>query len=271
VIGDHRSAPNSQPAAAASAWTSIPREASLAAAVRWAENSLADVRKIRDYACTLIKRERVGDRLLPPQTMYVKVRQDPYSVYVRYLAPQAMRDQEVIYVAGRNHGNLLAHSTGLRHRLMGTVALKPTSPLAMRGNRHPITEVGLALLVEKLAVLGRHDLSQESTALTRFERNVPVDGRPCTMIEIRHPQPKPGVTYHVAKIYVDDQLVLPVRFEAYDWPESPGEEPPLLEEYTYEDLQLNNGFTDADFDVANPHYGFARGTAPEIRATAQAQ
>jgi len=249
----------------------IPGVASLESAVRWAEASLVDVRKIHDYTCTLIKRERVGDRLLAPQYMTVKVRQQPYSVYVRYLAPQALRNQEAIYVDGRNGGKLLAHSTGMRHRLVGTVALKPTSPLAMRGNRHPITEIGLAILVEKLAVLGRHDLSHGSLAETTFHRGVLLNGRPCTEIEVRHPQKKPGLEYHIAKIFVDEKFVLPVRFEAYDWPDSPGEQPPLLEEYMYVDLRLNNGFTDADFDAGNPQYGFARGTAPEIRTTAQAQ
>lgn len=249
----------------------IPGAASLETAVRWAEESLDDVRKIRDYTCTLVKRERVGDRLLAPQSMILKVRQQPYSVYVRYLSPQSLHNQEAIYVEGRNDGKLLAHSTGMRHRLLGTLALKPTSPLAMRGNRHPITEVGLAVLVEKLAVLGRHDLEHGSPAEVTFERSVLLGGRPCTVIEVRHPRQTPGVDYHLARIFVDEQWVLPVRFEAYDWPSAPGEQPPLLEEYTYVDLQLNCGFTAADFDTSNPHYGFTRGTAPEIQATAQSR
>ena len=29
-----------------------------------------------------------------------------------------------------------------------------------------------------------------------------------------------------------------------------------MEEYTYLNLKLNNGFTDADFDVKNPSYKF---------------
>ena len=36
----------------------------------------------------------------------------------------------------------------------------------------------------------------------------------------------------------------------------PAEEPPLVEEYTYANLKFNLGFTDADFDVNNPQYGF---------------
>ena len=29
-----------------------------------------------------------------------------------------------------------------------------------------------------------------------------------------------------------------------------------MESYTYRELKLNNGFTDEDFDVKNPRYGF---------------
>ena len=52
------------------------------------------------------------------------------------------------------------------------------------------------------------------------------------------------------------QLHLPIRYEAYDWPAQAGDAPVLLEEYTYMNLQINQGFTDADFDVHNPNYHF---------------
>ena len=60
----------------------------------------------------------------------------------------------------------------------------------------------------------------------------------------------------MARIYLDDQLNLPIRYEAYDWPDQPGDKPVLLEEYTYVNLKINQGLTDADFDVHNPQYGF---------------
>jgi hypothetical protein len=49
---------------------------------------------------------------------------------------------------------------------------------------------------------------------------------------------------------------VPIRYEAYDWPTQPGATPQLIEQYTYLQLKLNNGFTDADFDIRNPQYGF---------------
>jgi hypothetical protein len=51
---------------------------------------------------------------------------------------------------------------------------------------------------------------------------------------------------------------MPTRYESYDWPAEPGGEPRLIEEYTYLHLKPNNGFTDLDFSVENPAYGFQR-------------
>ena len=62
--------------------------------------------------------------------------------------------------------------------------------------------------------------------------------------------------YHLARIYVDDELNLPIRYESFDWPAKAGGEPQLLEEYTYQNMKVNNGFTDTDFSVTNPKYGF---------------
>ena len=47
-------------------------------------------------------------------------------------------------------------------------------------------------------------------------------------------------------------------FTLNDWPREKGGPPELLEEYTYLDLKLNNGFTDADFDTQNPGYRFQK-------------
>jgi hypothetical protein len=47
-----------------------------------------------------------------------------------------------------------------------------------------------------------------------------------------------------------------VRYEAYEWSQTPGGEPELAEEYTYRDLETNRRFGDLDFDVQNPEYRF---------------
>jgi hypothetical protein len=83
-----------------------------------------------------------------------------------------------------------------------------------------------------------------------------INGRVCTCLQSVHPVKRPHFRFHIARIYVDDELELPVRYESYDWPAAEGEKPALLEEYTYLNVKLNNGFTDRDFDRTNPSYNF---------------
>ena len=56
--------------------------------------------------------------------------------------------------------------------------------------------------------------------------------------------------------FIDKELMGPLHYEAYDWPQQPDEAPPLLESYTYTHLKLNPGLTDADFDPRNLDYNF---------------
>ena len=64
---------------------------------------------VQDYSATLIKKERVRGRLTDNQYLFVKVRHQPFSVYISFLAPEDFKGREVIYVAGQNGNKLLAH------------------------------------------------------------------------------------------------------------------------------------------------------------------
>jgi hypothetical protein len=63
-------------------------------------------------------------------------------------------------------------------------------------------------------------------------------------------------------------LKLPVRFEAYGWPASPGGKPPLVEEVNFRNVEINRGYTDEDFDPSNPNYAFGR-QGPTVRTTSR--
>ena len=65
----------------------------------------------------------------------------------------------------------------------------------------------------------------------------------------------PDLEFYKAQVFIDDKLNLPIRYIAYDWPESAA---PLevLEEYNYLNLQVNVGLTNKDFDPYNEEYNF---------------
>ncbi len=227
-----------------------PNEHPLMPALRWAKAGLRDIENVKDYSATMVKRERIDGKLNDPEWVFVKIRNKPFSVYMYFLKPAEVKGQEVMFSDGKMWG----HGTGIR-KVFGTLPLDPTGPIAMKGNRYPITEIGLLNLVRRLIEVGDKD-TKYGECEVKFFPEAKINDRVCTCVQIIHPVPRRNFLYHVARIFVDDEMNLPVRFEAYDWPEKEGGAPELIEEYTYLNLKLNNGFTDADFDIHNPNYGF---------------
>jgi hypothetical protein len=223
-------------------------------ALRWAKAAVPRIEKICDYSCTFVQRERTDAGLGPYKVLRLKVRHEPFSVYVHFDAPQDVRGQEVIYVAGRNNGNLLAHGVGLK-ALVGTVSLDPRGAIAMQGSRHPITEIGILNFARRMIRVLESDARDPQYQVQHFA-GAKVHGRSCTCMQFVHPAPGPGIPYYLARVYVDDELSVPVRGETYLWPTQRGGEPVLIQEYTYLNLRMNSGFTDRDFDVNNPQYRF---------------
>lgn len=231
-----------------------PNEHPLMPCLRWAYDGIDEIERIQDYSATLIKRERIDGKLLEHEYMFVKIRHKPFSVYMYFLGPEKKKGQEVIYVEGANDGKMQAHGTGIQ-KLFGTVALDPTGQIAMTDNRYPITEIGIVTLVRRLIEVGEKDV-QYGECEVKYFPGAKIENRLCTCLRVIHPVPRRNFLFNVAQIYVDDELNLPIRYEAYDWPAEEGGKPQLTEEYTYLNLKLNNGFTDADFDIRNPNYQF---------------
>lgn len=150
---------------------------------------------------------------------------------------------------------MLVHETGLKGMLLGTLMLAPDGFLAMRGQHYPLTEIGIQNLTRRLVEVAKHDSKYEECGV-KFFTNAKVGKRPCTCIQVVHPEPRRHFLFHLARIYVDDELKLPIRYEAYGWPKATGGNPELIEEYTYLRLKLGRGFTNDDFSPKNSAYHF---------------
>ena len=231
-----------------------PGEHPLMPVLLWARDSLKNAQKVQDYSATMVKRERLNGKVGGYEYMFLKVRHKPFSVYMYVLDPPALKGREVLYVKGRNNGKLWAHGTGWQ-KTFGTVSLSPTGRIAMQGQLYPISEIGFLNLVSRLVEIGEKD-SKYGECEVKFYKGAKVQDRTCTCIEVIHPVPRRNFLFHIARIFVDDELNLVIRYASYDWPKTPGAAPELLEEYSYLNLKLNNGFNDADFDTRNPNYHF---------------
>jgi hypothetical protein len=236
-------------------------------AINYAKNELVKYRSnVRDYTATVVKRERVNGTVGDYEYMFVKVRArkyqnnnvvSPLSVYMFFLKPSSIKGREVVFVEGQNQSKLCAHEGGLKGNLLPTVWLKPESMLAMRGQRYPITEFGIENLILKLIERGNRD-RQDPDVEVEWRKGAKINGRGCTLLQVKHTIRKPEQDFYLAQIFIDDELHIPIRYAAYDWPETPESRPEVIEEYTYLNLKLNVGLADADFDPNNPSYNFYR-------------
>jgi hypothetical protein len=238
--------------AATGAGNGISPQHPLVPAIRLVKASRKSLEAVNDYEATFIKRERFADGLRT-QTMQLKLREQPYSVYLHYDEPNAGR--EILFVKGQNQNMLLAHEGSGIKSLVGTVSLAVDSAKAREDNRHPITDLGMRRLVERLAEQWEEEAKYDEVDV-RYYPDAKIGGVPCPAIECSHPRPRRQYPFHVTRLYINEKSNLPVRLENYDFPERPGQEPPLAEEYTYIKIRTNIGLKDTDFSTKNPRYKF---------------
>lgn len=216
---------------------------------------------VRDYTATIISQVRISGKLQPEKRIECKIRHaresdtvsTPFSIYLKMLKPAKIKGQEVIWVQGQNEDRLIAHTTGMMN--LKRFLLDPRGIIAMKGNRYPIFDIGFKNLIKKMKEFGLRD-RQHGECEVAITRDVLVDDRPCTLIEVVHPIKREHFTHHISKIYLDQGRDVLVGYEGFLWPEKPGQPPQLLERYFYVDMQINVGLTDEDFSPDNPHYDF---------------
>ncbi|MBL8798427.1 MAG: DUF1571 domain-containing protein [Planctomycetia bacterium] len=194
--------------------------------------------KVEDYSCLLVKRETMRGQMQPEQVIEMKVRNQPFSVHLRWQKPKAHEGQEVCYVAGRHNGLMRVKGPGLLGKL-GFVNLDPRDPKAMQTSKHSITEAGIGNLLERYAA--RWSQETQSNRIRARVNDFEFEGRKCLRIETMHPGSKPGDHYAYRNVlFIDKEHHLPIRSEIYDWPQPNGKpEGELMECFSFVDLKLN--------------------------------
>ncbi len=141
---------------------------------------------------------------------------------------------------------------------MPRLAVAPDHPLALADSRHPITEAGLANLVERLIHFRKMDLD-DPEAVTILDRMTDANGRAWLRSVHTHPHQTPDRPFVRIEVLYDPETLFPRDIRNFDWP-GPGEseELRLAEHYRYDDLDLDASLTGLDFDPANPAYAFHR-------------
>lgn len=232
-------------------------------ALKMARASLRHAQEnIDDYTALFVKRCRVDGELPPLCYAKLKVRDrkiengvvaTPMGVYLDFLKPAAVQGREVIWKEGANDGNMVVHQGGMSRFV--TLNLDPNGYIAMRGQRYPVTDIGIENLLKKIIQTAERDRQYDECEM-KIYRNAKVGKVSCTMVEVIHPVPRNHFDFHRAQVFFCDDLKVPIRYKSWSWPEAAGQEPPVQEEYNYLRLAVNVGLTDTDFDPENPKYRY---------------
>jgi len=201
---------------------------------------------VHDYTTIFYKRERIRGRLAAQEKMVLKFRK-PFSVYMKWDSGKK-QGQEILFARGWNNDKIHAHPGSFPDV---TVNLRPKGSLAMRGNRHPITDLGIGntirLIVRdfRLGELRKDNVQLIDHGITT------VYGVRSRCVEAITPERKIAKFYAPrAKICINVKTGLPNRIKIWD------REDHLIEDYGFSNTRLNTGLTDHDFDPANEEYGF---------------
>ncbi len=202
---------------------------------------------IEAYTCIFQKLERVGGELLKPEKMLMKFRSDPFSVYLKWVADPS-KGQEAIYVDGRYKNEIQVHPSGILGLIFRRVGIDPKGKTALKHSRRPITMAGLVNMIS--LVTRQCEEAHARGDLTLTYEGVRTEGGRSLYVLKRVLPPDKGYPCETLVIFIDTRTLACVRTDAYDWN---GE---LISHYYYNDLQINPGLTDEDFDPDNADYGF---------------
>jgi outer membrane lipoprotein-sorting protein len=212
----------------------------------WIKQAEEVLSKTDSYTVIFHKQERSKGVLGEEETIFLKFKK-PFKVYMKWIKPPH-KGRELMYMKGWNNNRLKVHEGGISG--IFNFNLEPEGDLGMKGSRHPVTDTGLENIVR---VIGRDLRRGVKAAEVTFKDHGEemIYGRATREVEGIFPKDM-GKGYYCfrAVIYFDVETRIPTKVMIYDWDDE------LVENYGYEDLRLDAGLTDADFDPGNPEYRF---------------
>ena len=200
----------------------------------WLDEARRSIASVHDYAATLETRERIEDELFPRRVIQLKLRERPFAAALETLEPPSEAGQRVWYDETESD-ELVAETPGLLGKLVGHVSLDPGGDLALENRRHPITDLGLARLLQQVDGQFAPELAQRPRLRST---EVAFGGKVLRLVDAL-----------VAREPPDPPLVHRLGFEAdsglltyYGLAELLPDGLALVEEYAYRDLRLDPSF-----------------------------
>lgn len=206
--------------------------------------------EVRDYRCTFEKQELLADGLTPVQSIDVRYREAPMSVFMVWKKNED-RVRRALYVDAPafvdNKGARVARvepAGAIIRLIVSDVTLPIHGADAQSASRRSMDEFGFRNALELFWEINRKAARNGHLKLW-MEPDGSIAGRP-THVIVRHlPIDYERRGYPDARLvmHIDKELLLPVAI--YQYADYDGRK--LLASYVYRDIQLNPGLRDADF------------------------
>lgn len=208
------------------------------------QRSLAAYSRVNDYSCTFHKKELVKGEIQESRNLHFKFRK-PASYYLKYTDGDDA-GLEAIYSEGRYNNKLEVHLGG--YFSFFRVAVDPRGAQALKSNRHPIMDAGIGQILSLVEQNYRQAKTDPESRIT-LEGETALNGRKVQLIKAIFPK---GRGYYGGKVlvFIDRETFLPVKITVHGWNNE------FLEDYQYDNIKLNVGLNDRDFDVKNSEYHF---------------
>ncbi len=199
---------------------------------------------VNDYTAMLHKKELVEDRILEDRNIIFKFMK-PQHFYMKWIEGDG-EGTETLYVEGKYDNELVVHLG----KFLGlfTITIDPFGKWAMENNRHPITEAGMGHIINIMEDNYKKAVNDSDSQIIIIGDTL-VNNRTMYLVKTIFPLHK-DYYGNIIYIYFDNENYLPVKFTVYGWKNE------LLEDYFFDNLKLNVGLTEEDFDEDNPNYGF---------------
>jgi Protein of unknown function (DUF1571) len=213
----------------------------------WLLDARRNFTAVQDYTCTLTKQESINGVLSEPHIIDAKFRTKPFSVYMRWLAPSKLYNQEAAFVLGQNNNKMRVHSKGLIKGAVGFVSLDLNDRRVMEQSRHTIYDAGIGNLIEQAIkyVEVEKEIGKGHVRISQVLH----DNRHCLRVEIIRSERRQQYDFHRTVFYLDKDAKLPVRAENYDWPRQGGSPTgDLIEQVSFTNLRWNLGLTEREFN-----------------------
>ncbi|MBM3997357.1 MAG: DUF1571 domain-containing protein [Planctomycetes bacterium] len=213
--------------------------------LQWMHEAKRNYTAVKDYTCTLITQENVKGKLQETSYISLKIKTEPFSVYMRWIGDTKSAGQEVAFALGKNNNKMRVKSNIIKG-VLGWHSIDVNDKRVMEHSRHTILEAGIGNMIEQCIAQWEKDRVVGKTKVNVSAASF--NNRVCHKVELTRLERDPAFYCFRTVIYLEKESKLPIRLENYDWPRPGG---PVggetLEQFSYINILWNTGLKDAEF------------------------